>query len=163
MKAHFYDIESLSNVFTLCNFKPDEDKIDIYYLVDDETLMSQPDFADALLARIHEKNKNFTGTIELFDLKLQYGNEHLAIAFGLSDSFLVNDPNAPSSYPARFRPVCDTDPDYDEDKHPYLMGYNSYNYDTTMQAMYFYEVFPLQESWEGGEYTVRTQFRPTSA
>ena len=163
MRACFYDIESLENVFTLCNYKPHENKIDVYYLVDNESLLDTPDFATALLTRIHEKNKNFTGTIELFDLRLQFANEHLAITFGLSDSFLVNDPNAPSSYPARFRPVCDTDPDYDEDKHPYLMGYNSYNYDTTMLAMYFYEVFPLQEDWGGGEYSVKSSFRPTTA
>ena len=163
LATNFYDIESLSNVFTLCNYKPAENKIDIYYLVDDDTLVSAPDFADALLARIHEKNKNFTGTIELFNLKLQQGNEHLAITFGLSDSFLVNDPNAPSSYPNRFRPTCDTDPDYNEEKHPYLMGYNSYNYDTTMLAMYFYEVFQMIEDWQGGEYNVTTRFRPTRA
>lgn len=163
MKAYFYDIESLSNVFTLCNFKPDENKIDIYYLVDDESLIARPDFAEALLARILEKNKNFNGTIELFDLKTQFGNEHLAMTFGLSDSALVNDLNAPSSYSARFRPVCDTDPDYDEDKHPYIMGYNSYNYDTTMLAMYLYEVFPMREDWSGGEYNITTKFQPTTA
>lgn len=166
MRAYFYDIESLSNVFTLCNFIPHENKIDIYYLVDDLSLVSDPDFENALLTRIHEKNKNFTGSIELFNLLSRPANEHLARAFGLSDSYLVNDPNAPSSYDPSFRPVCDTDPDYSDDNHPYIMGYNSYNYDTTMLAMYLYEVFPLNYDYApngGGEIVSTMGFKPTTA
>lgn len=163
INANFYDIESLTNVFTLCNFKPNENLIEIYYLVDDESLIPQSDFADILLARIYERNKNFNGTIQLFDLKQLSGNEHMAVTFGLSDAYLVNDPNAISSYPSKFRPVCDTDPDYDETKHPYLMGYNSYNYDTTMLALYLSDVFPIRTEYDGKKYFSKMVFNPITA
>lgn len=143
MLAHFYDIESLSNVFTLCNYRPEDPSVDVYYLCDDQWMTSDPMFEQLLLQRILDANKNFHGTIRCFDLHEEASNRHLAEHFGLSNARLVNDPSSPSSYPAEFRPVCDTDPDYDEDKHPYLFGYNSYNYDTTMLAMYLYEVFYL--------------------
>lgn len=143
MKAYFYDIESLANVFTLCNFRPgDENSCDIFYLCDDPALTAEPDMAEKLLRAVHEANRNFDGGLKLYDLHDQASVAYLTALFGMSDSVLVNDPALPSSYPAAFRPVCDTDPDYDPDKHPYFMGYNSYNYDTTMLAVLF------NESWE---------------
>lgn len=164
MKTHFYDIESLSNVFTLCNYKPDEDHIDIFYLCDDPALITYTDpsltFKQAVLRRIYECNDNFRGSIELYDLRFKSSNDYLACTFGLSDAAgLVNNPNAASSYPDTFRPVCDTDPDYDPDIHPYLLGYNSYNYDTTMLALYFYEAY---ESVIDND-VMTTHFRPVSA
>lgn len=141
MKEHFYDIESLSNVFTLCNFRPEDNCIEVYYLCDTPALVSDPKFADNLLKVIHAKNKNFNGTIELFDLSAEIGCRVLARTFGLSDAAIVNDERNKSSYPIEFRPVCDTDDGYDENIHPYLFGYNSYNYDTTMLAEFLYEAF----------------------
>lgn len=138
--VYFYDIESLVNVFSLCNYKPEENHTDVYLLCDDMYLMNVPNFETQLLDRIHEKNKNFNGTITLYNLQEREANEHLAATFGLSDAYMINDPNAKSSYPDKFRITCDTDPDYDENKHPFLGGYNSNNYDTTMLAIYFADV-----------------------
>ena len=43
MIVNFYDIESLINVFTLCNYKPNEHVIEVYYLIDDnETVGFDP-------------------------------------------------------------------------------------------------------------------------
>lgn len=142
MKEHFYDIESLKNVFTLCNYKPEENKVDVYILCDDPNLGTD-NFPEKLLDEIHAKNQNFDGTIDIYDLHTIAGSKHLAYTFGLSSARNVNDPSSPSLYPKYFRPVCDTDKNYDEDIHPYLFGYNSYNYDTTMLAEYFYETFNL--------------------
>lgn len=141
MKEHFYDIESLSNVFTLCNFRPEDNCVEVYYLCDTPDLVADPHFADELLKVIHAKNKNFNGTIELFDLSKEVGCRVLARTFGLSDAYMVNDERNPGNYPIEFRPVCDTDEGYDENIHPYLFGYNSYNYDTTMLAQFLYETF----------------------
>lgn len=143
MLTCFYDIESLDNVFTLCNFAFEHDRVDVFYLVDDQRLLSVPDLYQTMANVIYAANKNFTGKIMFYDLHEKAANDLLAETMGLSDSYMVNDPDNKSSYPDRFRPVCDTDPGYDEDKHPYLMGYNSYNYDTTMLAMYFHEVYPI--------------------
>lgn len=164
MKANFYDIESLKNVFTLCNFDPDKNHIDIYCLCDNPELLNVFLFESHLLNRIYKRNKNFRGTIKFYNLQNESANRHLVKTFGLSDAYLVNDSNSHSTYPSEFRPVCDTDIDYDEEKHPYLMGYNSYNYDTTMNALYFFEIFPISEvKHEDGTSTQTVQFKPTTA
>ena len=144
MIAHFYDIESLHNVFTLCNYKPEKNLIDVYYLIDDnaKTIGFNPTEQGMELARYVQKvNKNFHGGISLYDLTDEISSLHLAQTFGLSDAYSVNDPTAKSTFADELRPVCDTDENYDDDKHPYLMGYNSYNYDTTMLALYLSETF----------------------
>lgn len=165
INANFYDIESLSNVFTLCNYKPKENSADIYYLCDDAHLTSDPNFKQLLLDRIHQKNHNFDGDAELHDLRYEIANRHLAKTFGLSDAYLINDPKSNNSYSDGFRIVCDSDPDYDPEKHPYLMGYNSYNYDTSELAMYLYEVFPVTEYVDNrtGEQLFGMTFKPASA
>lgn len=164
MKTHFYDIESLDNVFTLCNYKPDENDIDIYYLCDDAHLTAVANFKDILLQRIYERNRNFNGTIALHNLRYEDANRHLAKTFGLSDAYLINDPKSNSSYSDEFRLVCDTDPNYDEDAHPYLMGYNSYNYDTTELTLYLYDVFPIiGREDETGKLRQYASFTPTTA
>ena len=143
MIVNFYDIESLINVFTLCNYKPNEQVIEVYYLIDDnETVGFDPQaHGKNLLNHILAANKNYHGGIELYDLHNELNVAKMAMTFGLSDAQSVNNPASFSSYPKAFRPVCDTDKDYDSDEHPYLMGYNSYNYDTTMLALFFNEVF----------------------
>lgn len=194
MKFNFYDIESLSNVFTLANYKPsnkdkEHDVIDIYILCDDETTLINEEFRARLKDQIYLKNRNFRGQVHLYNLRSHASRseqedkyyekisrhfdaagkdafDHLAKTFGLSTAYPVNNPDltlhsdkktvngnceiikydkapknryAHSIYPGYYRPVCDTDTDYDEDKHPYLVGYNSANYDTTILAMFFHE------------------------
>lgn len=141
--ACFYDIESFDNAFTLCNFIPHEDAIDLFYLVDDTSLVSEPDFLKKLSDKIYEKNKNFKGKIRCYDLKQRASADLLAKTFGLSNARMVNDPASISDFPKEYRLVCDTDLNYDDNIHPFLMGYNSYNYDTTMLAFYLFETFPL--------------------
>lgn len=165
MKACFYDIESLSNVFTLCNYIPHENALDIYYKVDDPQTVI-PVSPDVLLRKatqlIHQVNPNFDGAVYLFDLSTEDANRRLAMTFGLSDAKVINDPDSDSTYPPEFRITCDTDPDYDEDTHPFLMGYNSFNYDTTMLAAYLYEAFPRVQA-EKGSFQWITPFQPVSA
>lgn len=169
---YYYDIESLENVFSLALFKPNENKkfdgeIDLYILCDNnsllcvpkfpktgpktfynegKTLLNQRDFYIALTKRIYEKNRNFRGNIRLFDLHKLENILHMAKVFGLSDADIVNNPKSKSSFPAEFRPVCDTDPEYKEhpEKYPYLAGYNSLNYDTTVLAEYLHTVLNVR-------------------
>lgn len=138
---NFYDIESLRNVFTLANYQEPQNNIEIFILCDNPELMYVPDFQRNLLQRIYEKNHNFNGTITLYDLATKEANDHLAETFGLSDAPMINDPSAKSHYPDNFRIICDTDPDYDMNVHPFFSGYNSYNYDTTMLAAYLDAVY----------------------
>lgn len=153
MKAIFYDIESLENVFTLCHFSHENNALYMYYLCDDDDLNPTESDFQAIIAKIVEKNRNIHASCEdghcniyLRDLREPAANEELASLFGLCDAMYINNPRAKSRYNARFRITCDTDTDYDENKHPYLAGYNSYNYDTTMLALYLYESFPIVAS-----------------
>lgn len=173
MKTNFYDIESLENVFTLSNYKHEDNEVDIYYLIDTEDLENkiQTDyntFYDNLSKIIYEKNKNFNGKINLYNLKTQEANAHLAKTMGVSDSTNCNNPNIDSSFDTvdkDFRPICDTDPSYDPNKHPYLLGYNNLNYDTTMLAQYFHTVYSFKPQYlkeSDTNITVRT-FEPITA
>ena len=157
MLIHFYDIESLSNVFTLCNSIPEENVIDVYYLCDNPLLTAAPNFEQLLLERIKERNKNWDGTIRCYDLHFLEGNVRLAKEFGLSNAYMINDPDAKSDYPDDFRLVCDTDPEYDENVYPFLAGYNSQNYDTTMLAMYD------MNTWVPNHDGKKIIFKPTTA
>ena len=67
IRQAFYDIESLHNVFSLCNFCYNDNVLDIYLLVDDklDTVGLNDKFVltDVIIQyinqRIYEKNKNF--------------------------------------------------------------------------------------------------------
>lgn len=138
MNAFFYDIESLQNVFTLCNFRENDNIVDVYVLCDNPELLDTPTLETDVSEAVLTANRNFNGTVRFFDLKRKAANLHLAETFGLSDAWMVNDPDSYDEYKKHFRLVCDTDPEYQEheDEYPYLFGYNSYNYDTTMLALY---------------------------
>lgn len=119
---NFYDIESLGNVFTLANFKERQNHIDLFILCDTPEILQtqgQP-FHSVVLDRIYQRNHNFNGTLSIFDLTNEEDCKYLAKTFGLSNARIVNRPNNKSEYPNEFRPVCDTDPEYNEDLHPYL-------------------------------------------
>lgn len=159
MRFNYYDIESLRNVFTLVNYDSTANHVDVYALLDEDLhriFLANDDPAarqanwNALTTRIHEKNRNFTGTIGFCDLASKQGMGELASLMGLSSAgAAVNDKNAPSVYAREFRPVCDTDKGYDEDEHPYLLGYNSYNYDLTMLAYLFYTSYTVPKYGNG--------------
>lgn len=139
--AHFYDIESLSNVFTLCLFRPDTDEIDVYYLSDSPEII--PDNLQYVTDRIYEANYNFRGQVNYFDLHNDDSNEHLAKTFSCYTASYINDPNnnKDDRYQGKYRIVCDSDNGYSDETYPYYFGYNSYNYDTTMLAMYLENTF----------------------
>lgn len=139
MIGYFYDIESLENAFTLANYRDNDNTVEIYYLCDDPHLVPAENFVQLATDMIHKKNKNFTGACEFYDLHIPVSIEKLAMTFGLSDAKYINNPHAYSSYDSKYRIVCDTDTNYNEDIHPYFFGYNSFHYDTSMLAMFLHE------------------------
>ena len=152
MNAMYYDIESLQNVFSVCVHHEKENSIDVYLLCDNKELYLYPEFLTQLAEKIYEKNRNFNGEITLYDLSTKAANDYMAKLFGVSDAYMVNDINCGSSFPVEFRPVCDTDPDYDENVHPYIFSYNGYNYDSTMLAIYFNQVYPNIQNMPVGNF-----------
>lgn len=142
----FYDVEALANAFTLSMLDRRTAAVDVYWLVpadgsrlDQEVNRGAMD-QRALAATIRQANPALPAgaTLRVWDLSTWEANERLARAVGVSDARMVCNPRATSSFPAEWRPVCDTDDAFDPTgAHPYLAGYNSYNYDTTMLAVYF--------------------------
>lgn len=142
--AEFYDIESLSNVFSLCNFREHDDTADVY-LLDDSGYgnISDPNVRDYIASVIRQRNKKFKGPIRFYDLHTIEGSLHLINALGADDSdpFTRNsaDTNTFKNI-TNYKPfIQDTDPGYSETDYPYVMGYNSYEYDDTMLALFHSE------------------------
>ncbi len=181
IKQAFYDIESLNNVFSLCNYKYNENCIDVYLLTDNNLTTEEHEYiiagntvktsqflignrfvdvsdivnqdADCLILTdalkeyisqiIYEKNKNFNGQIYYHDLHELQSDLHLINMFGAKDdngSF----EKLSKKYPEFTMFVNDTDSGYSNNTYYYLMGYNSFNYDTTMYALYVSEAFWLK-------------------
>lgn len=167
----FYDIESLADVFTVSVYIPKRPGqkgpiVYCYHLREPGSALAAEVFdVERAEAEVRLKNPAMDPTTEVrfHDLLEWESNQLLAMQIGLSDAKSVNDPNSPSSYGAQFRPVCDTDDEYDPiNLHPFLCGYNSSNYDTTMLALYFWEAFShinRSSLVEGGEAGF---FRPPS-
>lgn len=169
-RCSFYDIESLINIFSLCNNQHNDNNIDVYILADDgldtkyevepgvwapcPKLILTQELCDYISRRVYEKNKNFNGTIRYLDLHDYEANLHLINTFGAKaddnsfENLAKKDP--------RFKMfVTDTSKDYSDAIYDYLMGYNSFNYDTTMLALYIAETFWVNN----GE----IQFKPPTA
>ena len=91
MNNNFYDVETLDNVFTVANLKEKENEIDVYYLLDNPEILSDPNWQSKLTQRILEKNKNFNGTVAYYNLMTVSGCEHLIKTFGACDAFDAND------------------------------------------------------------------------
>lgn len=155
----FYDIESLSNVFTLCAYTPRPGRavhdLEIFFLADDPALVASVD-PQALYDTVIRSNPGLPAvSVQLWNLGSERGSLRLAELMGLSNADQVCNHSDPGGYPAALRPVCDTDPEYDPALHPFLAGYNSMNYDTTMVALYLNEAFPAPGSGR--------PFQPTTA
>lgn len=152
----YYDVESLPNVFTTAVWEPSRKRILFFYLVDDSKLIDENKYPE-IIEEVRARNKNLPADadFQFYNLSTQEGAEAMAQYFGVCDASLVNNPKSRSSFPARFRMVCDTDPYFDAERYPYLVGYNSFHYDTVMLAWLFYRLFPIRDG--------KADFQPISA
>lgn len=148
--VYYYDIESLWNVFALTIYFPPGSKhngevfkdghAEVYYLWDnpEQIDMSSTEFRKKAAQRIREKNKAFKGGIVFCDLKQRKCLTMLADIMGASKAPLINSQDTLND---PYRIICDTDPGYDKayaaGEAPYLAGYNSNAYDTTMLSFLF--------------------------
>lgn len=175
MLTDFYDIESLSNVFTCTSYIPHTNEIHVYY-IDDDGLMGKTtteiERNKALIVqRILDNNPRLTingskpPTTMFFDLWDRYGRVMFASEFLFRSSNPDDNANihlgavsndgtkSVTHIAAPFKPnphtfydtnvILDTDQAFknNPDEYPYLLGYNSYNYDTTMLAYTFSRLF----------------------
>lgn len=138
----FYDIESLENVFTNAIWTPKTNTLDIFYLIDDDNLQMDDAYKQEVSKRIFEHNKNIQNTkINYYDLQKEDNNNLMANIFGVSVEELVNRHEGEMINKKINKVICDTDPEYNPEIHPFLAGYNSHNYDLTMLSHYFNEVY----------------------
>lgn len=162
VKANFYDIESLNNVFTLCNYKQSKNIIDVFFMIDDVLDTPSPNntfiLTDAIknyiIDEIYNANQNLlkydngipvrTCTVNFYDLHDYDANLYFISTFGAKDANHSFE-NLAKNNPNFSMLVNDTDADYSDEEHPYLMGYNSFNYDTTMYALYVNEAFWIKD------------------
>lgn len=168
----FYDIESLADVFTLSIYLPRRPGnrgpiVYCFHLREPGSALAAEVF-DTVRAEEEVRRANPamdpSTEVRFHDLLTWEANDRLAQMLGLSDSKNVNDPQAPSSYGSRYRLVCDTDDGiYDPfEAHPFLCGYNSSNYDTTMLALYLWEAFRTVVPAVARGLSPETAFVPTS-
>lgn len=160
----FYDIESLTNVFTVCAYTQNasgQTNIAVYYLLDDDdscgpvqnNLIDQAVLRQTMMASNPALDPSST-QVFVHDLRSCEVITGLAWLMGVCDASHIGDPHDRGSFPPQFRLVCDTDSSYDPSHHPFLAGYNSSNYDTTMLALFFDEVFAHDQA--GGGLSVRS-------
>lgn len=153
----FYDIESLTNVFSEVQWYPALDMAIISYIDDDNILESIPNgrqFVEDMVRKIN----GYTGGIFWENLTLNGSpdQQHLGLRSYAQRKGLTNrnrminiEPKHRNSdtatvdrtnYPAEYYPVKDTDPDYDPQLHGRHFGYNSRQYDMTMVALLFRDI-----------------------
>lgn len=142
----YYDIESLADIFTLAAYSERKNHLYVWYLLENQQFRFTGEQIRYIESVIRDKNKQFTGTVSFHNLVDKESNVELIRMFGR----VPYENNKARHSELECRLVCDIDPDYDPDKHPFLMGYNSVNYDMTMLALYMHEI------------VVNNQFYPTT-
>lgn len=148
----YYKIVSFENIFSLCLYCERAEKCEIYYLAGNHFSDEQE---REIEDEIREKNTDcdginiipYTGEVTFFDLMEMQSNIRLAAIFGFE----------PDDFPWKYSLIRDVDEGFEpKETHPYLMGFNSLNYDMTMLALYFTEVFRIRN-----EDSMKAVFVPT--
>ncbi len=163
----YWDIESLSNIFMFAVYHPGyktvkaadgsevkRDRLLYFYIMDDRDLSDQDKGAilDVVLDENPELNKN-TLDVCFMDLKTREANLALIIMFAIDNKPFFGTPEE-----NQFR-TLNTDIHSDLTsgiEWPYMIGYNSFNYDCTMISYY------VNETW-GFSVNNKASFIPTSA
>ena len=118
MNFLFYKIRVLQNAVFLATKENDSSSVDVYCLTD-----------------LDLNRAELPAGICLHDLKSSINT--LAGIFGVSNSLMVNRQQERFSTPGEWRPVCDTDFNYDPGIHPYIAGFRSTNFDLCLMAAMF--------------------------
>lgn len=158
----FYDVESLSNAFTVAWWLPHKDvnAIILSYLDDDNIIKDDQDlkYIENYIYDMYPKLKasgtqivfeNIANTGAINEFVGLNGNTHAVLGLqtfakrlGLANSTTYlnaavdkrGQSNGSLQYHPAYFPVKHTDPDYNPDRHGYRFGYNSTNYDLTILA-----------------------------
>lgn len=150
----YYDVESTKTIFTISFYDNKTKKLDIFYLHENPEFKFNKKLLDEY---IYSRNKNYKGVInEPENLNTLEANIKLAKLMGLNDSLNINiykNNNFKSIETINNEPIkldfsfkTDLDPKFNPEKDYYLMGYNSYNYDNTIMALYFQQTITQKQN-----------------
>lgn len=166
----FYDIESLNNIFTVCTYHNRTHEVNLFIL-NNASGITAPTGND-IISTAYDRNNAWVNRARaaglnnpdcfIWDLATTRGRDKLAATLGGITT--VNNPHIPADdpkngdqytlkIPAELYPICDTALEefstttttWDPKKHPFIVGYNSFNYDTVMLALYFAYAFDTEE------------------
>ena len=178
-----YDIEVLKNIYTLAVYKHyagNNGLLDIYYLTKDSILFESPigdvhyngkqyispeQLTQLTKKHVLKHNPIFHGDVKVHNLQSPSGVMNLLTTFGISTDttrtksknnnrykiFVHNDVKYPVPELTR-----DVDPEFDKEKHPFLVSYNGYQYDTTVLAQLYDELFTKPN--DNGEFEIDKDF-----
>ena len=148
----FWDIESLSNVFMFAVYCPSTaikdasgndtlspDILMFFYLFDDFTLTDS--MKQNIEKAIFDKNKQLypqNTVIQYLDLKEEEVNKMMLNMFCVDNKSAFGKPE--ENMFRYINPKLNTDLDLSNNV-PYMIGYNTANYDCTMMAFYFNETW----------------------
>lgn len=143
VKNKIYDIESLPNVFTCAIYNAQDNRVEVYYILDDKDLLQTLDVRECV-KKVKEVNSTIlpkNTTFGFYNLKnkmyaTQFTNQFINIHMENGKPFFN-----------------DTDNAYKTSEQSIMMGYNSSNYDLTMLTVYF------GNSWEEDKLTGKCTFR----
>lgn len=173
----YWDIESLENVFCMALYFERVKQLHIFYQVDGRFLKSEQALTMLNTSALDLNDEHYNqmlrndmihaimrhnGNIKLRnndpDKDIYFHDLHSIEANRLLIAYLGGCSSIAQQIPGYIPFINDYDTNYDEENivSPYVMGYNSYNYDTTMYALYIMERFrPIQQM-----YSVQYVFDP---
>lgn len=154
---NFYDIESLHNIFTVTIYSTRNDTVMVFYLLDEDDRLNAPLIKkneEAIKETIRQNNPALFAQpgnntrISLHNLsddnQLQWLMFHLG-GISVADKPHIYSPRQGEIEKAILtshhvepscQMLCDTHPKYDFSEHPFIVGYNSQNYDLTMLSVF---------------------------
>ena len=186
-KFQEWDIEVLQNIYTMAIYKDDvgeKGSIDIYYFTNDTVLFESPIgelekdgkkyVSPKQLARLAEEhvlkhNPIFHGKVNLYNLRKPISIINLLTTFGISNDTSRTATDNNNNYKTFVHrgvryPIPkftrDVDIDFNKDEHPFLVSYHGYQYDTTVLAALYDELFTEPNSL--GEFAIAKEFDPKS-
>lgn len=119
MNNIYYNIKIYENIFSICFYNEKNNIFEFYYL-----LKNTNKIKNNIFEFLKNKNIFLNNNISFFDLSEMKNTIRVARLIGY----------VTPTY--NYHIVSDTDDGYDPEIHPYILGYNNWNYDSTMLSLF---------------------------